>query len=103
MIERVNLYVDKDDWKVLGEISRLLDKNRSEVVRDVISLFLANLKASFGDELKITRENLSGFYQAMLAVGKKDIVKENTSEEIKLTEQYQTTKNKNKKKKNKRK
>ncbi|MCG9968619.1 ribbon-helix-helix domain-containing protein [Pelotomaculum terephthalicicum JT] len=103
MIERVNLYVDKDDWKLLDEISQMLDKKRSEVVRDIISLFLANLKASFGDEPKLTRENLSGFYEAMLAIGKKDNVKENASKEIQLTEQSQTTKNRKKKKKNKRK
>jgi metal-responsive CopG/Arc/MetJ family transcriptional regulator len=66
LIERVNIYVEKDSWEYLDCLSKILDKNRSEIARDIISLYVANLKRVFGDNCQESKAGIINFYSAML-------------------------------------
>jgi hypothetical protein len=67
LIERVNIYVEKSSWEYLDCLSKVLDKNRSEIARDIISLYVANLKRVFGDNCQESKAGIIDFYSAMLS------------------------------------
>ena len=66
MIERVNIYVEKGSWEYLDCLSKILDKNRSEIARDIISLYVTNLKRVFGENCQESKSGIVDFYSAML-------------------------------------
>lgn len=70
MNKRVNICLDEKEWAYLGKLSEAIGKNRSEIIRELIAIFITGVHNAIGDEPQKGYVYKTVYHQIMADLGK---------------------------------